>query len=44
MSDQPDAVVIMQGPHPDLERAAQRLSDRGIDAAIVCPDQNAGSS
>jgi len=43
MMDEQDAVVVMQGPHADLQRAAARLADGGVEAAVVCPDSGSGS-
>lgn len=44
MTESSDTVVVMQGPHTDLERFAERLADHGIEAAIIRPDESSGSS
>ncbi len=44
MSQASEAIVVMRGPHADLERAAEKLAEQGIKSAIVCPDANSGST
>jgi hypothetical protein len=42
--DDPEAVVVLSGPIPDLQRAGDRLGQHGIDAEIVRgPGEDAAS-
>ena len=43
MIEENDAVVVMQGPHDELQRVAARLEENGIEATVVCPDEGSGS-
>ncbi|HYC53952.1 MAG TPA: hypothetical protein VEL28_03340 [Candidatus Binatia bacterium] len=40
--DDPDAAIVLRGPLADLQRAAHRLEENGIDCAIVRPQDVAG--